>query len=58
MYVVCSMKHPHSRYDSGHCSGECFGDHWGIVDHSWGLQDAIMEGMVEPDYESEDDPDN
>ena len=33
------------------------GDRWGIVDRSWGLQAAIMEGMVEPDYESEDDPD-
>ena len=33
------------------------GDRWGIVDRSWGLQDAIMEGMVEPEYESEDDPD-
>ena len=34
------------------------GDHWGIVDQCWGLQDAIMEGMVDPDYESEDDPDS
>jgi len=34
------------------------GDHWGIVDRCWGLQDAIMEGMANPDYESEDDPDN
>lgn len=34
------------------------GDRWGIVDRCWGLQDAIVEGMVVPDYESEDDPDN
>jgi len=34
------------------------GDQWGIVDCCWGLQDAITEGMVNPDYESEDDPDN
>ena len=34
------------------------GDRWGIVDHSWGLQEAIVEGMVDPDYESEDDPDD
>ena len=34
------------------------GDHWGIVDCCWGLQDAIMEGVVDPDYESEDDPEN
>jgi hypothetical protein len=33
------------------------GDRWGIVDRCWGLQEAIMEGMVDPDYESEDDPD-
>ena len=33
-------------------------DHWGIVDWCWGLQEAIVEGMVNPDYESEDDPDN
>ena len=34
------------------------GDHWGIVDCCWGLQDAIMEGKIDPDYESEDDLDN
>ena len=34
------------------------GDRWGIVDRCWGLQNAIMDGMVDPDYESEDDPDN
>jgi len=32
------------------------GNCWGIVDQCWGLQGAIMEGMVDPDYESEDDP--
>ena len=32
------------------------GNRWGIVDRCWGLQGAIMEGMVDPDYESEDDP--
>jgi hypothetical protein len=32
------------------------GDHWGIVDQRWGLQEAIMEGMVNPNYKSEDDP--
>ena len=34
------------------------GDRWGIVDRCWGLQEAIVEGMVIPDYESEDDPDD
>ena len=34
------------------------GDRWGIVDHCWGLQEAILEGMVIPDYESEDNPDD
>ena len=34
------------------------GDHWGIVDCCWGLQEAIVEGMVIPDYELEDDPDD
>ena len=34
------------------------GDRWGIVDRCWGLQEAIVEGMVVPEYESEDDPDN
>ena len=32
------------------------GNQWGIVDWCWGLQEAIMEGMVDPEYESEDDP--
>ena len=32
------------------------GNRWGIVDWCWGLQEAIMEGMVDPEYESEDDP--
>jgi len=32
------------------------GNRWGIVDRCWGLQEAIMEGMVDPDYESEDNP--
>ena len=30
------------------------GNRWGIVDQCWGLQGAAMEGMVDPDYESED----
>jgi hypothetical protein len=33
-------------------------DRWGIVDRCWGLQEAIVEGMVIPDYELEDDLDN
>ena len=33
-------------------------DHWGIVDCCWGLQEAIVEGMVIPDYKSEDNPDD
>ena len=33
------------------------GNQWGIVDQCWGLQGAAMEGMVDPDYESEDNPD-
>ena len=32
------------------------GNRWGIVDRRWGLQGAVMEGMVNPDYESEDGP--
>ena len=32
------------------------GNRWGIVDWCWGLQEAIIEGMVDPDYKSEDDP--
>jgi len=32
------------------------GDIITIVDRCWGLQGAIMEGMVDPDYKSEDDP--
>ena len=32
------------------------GDQWGIVDRCWGLEGAIMEGMVDPEYESGDDP--
>lgn len=31
------------------------GDRWGIIDRSFGLQRAVMHGMWEPDYESEDD---
>ena len=32
------------------------GNRWGIVDRCWGLQGAAMEGMIDPDYESEDNP--
>ena len=32
------------------------GNCWGIVDQCWGLQETIMKGMVDPDYELEDDP--
>lgn len=32
------------------------GNRLGIVDRYWGLQEAIMEGMVDPDYEPEDGP--
>ena len=30
-------------------------DQWGIVDGCWGLKRPVMEGMVDPDYELEDD---
>ena len=32
------------------------GKRWGIINRSYGLQEAIMDGMEEPEYESEDDP--
>ena len=32
------------------------GNRLGIVDRYWGLQEAIMEGMVDPEYEPEDGP--
>ena len=32
------------------------GNRWGIVDRCWGLKGPVMKGMVDPDYESEDDP--
>ena len=34
------------------------GDCWGIMDCCWGLQEVILEGMVIPYYESEDNPDD
>jgi hypothetical protein len=30
------------------------GDHWGIIDRSFGSERAVMHGMWEPEYESED----
>lgn len=31
------------------------GDRWGIIDRSYGSQRAVMHGMWEPEYESEDE---
>ena len=31
------------------------GNRWGIIDQSYGLQRAVMHGLWEPEYESEDD---
>jgi len=31
------------------------GDQWGIIDRSYGSQHAVMHGLWEPEYESEDD---
>lgn len=31
------------------------GDRWGIIDRSFGSERAVMHGMWEPEYESEDD---
>ena len=31
------------------------GNRWGIIDQSYGLQHAVINGMWEPEYESEDD---
>ena len=31
------------------------GDRWGIIDRSYGSQRAVMHGLWEPEYESEDD---
>jgi len=28
--------------------------HWGIVDRSFGMQHAVMHGMWDPEYKSED----
>ena len=33
------------------------GDRWGIIDRSFGSERAVMHGMWEPEYESEDDND-
>ena len=33
------------------------GKKWGIIDRSYGFQQAIMHGMEEVEYESEDDAD-
>ena len=33
------------------------GDRWGIVDRSYGSQRAVMHGLLEPEYESEEDND-
>ena len=33
------------------------GDRWGIIDRSFGLERAVMHGMWEPEYESEDNND-
>jgi len=30
------------------------GDHWGIIDRSFGSERTVMHGMWEPKYESED----
>ena len=32
-------------------------DRWGIVDRSYGSQRAVMHGLLEPEYESEEDND-
>jgi len=31
------------------------GDHWGIIDQNLGSEHAVMHGMWEPEYESEDE---
>ena len=33
------------------------GNHWGIIDQSFGSEHAVMHGMWEPEYESEDEID-
>ena len=33
------------------------GDHWGIINQSFGLERAVMNGMWEPEYEAEDESD-
>ena len=51
-YVPCGML---SGFDE--LSRIKVGDRWGIIDRSFGSEHAVMHGMWEPEYESEDEND-